>query len=63
MTRADRIFGSSKTAAMLRADETIAEGMAALGRALEKQIARQDRAEKRAGKAKRPAPKRKVRHG
>lgn len=58
MTRSDRIFGSSKTAAMLRADTTIEAGMAELGRALEKQIKRQDRAETRAKQA---APKRRKR--
>lgn len=47
MTRSDRILGSSKTAAMLRADKTIEAGMAELGRALERQIRRQDRAEQK----------------
>lgn len=58
MTRSDRIFGGSKTAAQLRREATIAEGMDALGKALEREIRRQDRIEKK-GKPALPAGGRK----
>lgn len=63
MTRYDRIFGDSKLASMLRADQTIADGMAELGRALEREIKRQDRAAKRGKPVVRAPRKRGKAHG